>query len=300
MPVYRYQQRHVDIAILSRLVPGSLVLGSQSPSYVDITAPTGSLSDLDEEMGRRGYVRTATDPSSTPTQQVQTDLGVSGLVLLVDEHFFCGQITGGQIGLYNWKSSVSGTGATVAGQTGEIGHPGIIRLEGGTAAAGRAAIMLGDSAFVGNMILTSTQNQIDLSFDVRPRASVAPADLEMIQAGFGMEWTTTGELLNGVYVRFNPASDVFWTLVTANGGARSASAGTVAPAAGSWARLGVRIIYPGGVPTAQLVVNDVAVGAPLTTNFPAAAVGIGCKIDGNAGMTEPLLDVDRARLVQAA
>jgi hypothetical protein len=73
MPVYRYKFSGVSSALLARGVPGSLVVGSSSPFYLDVTATVGAKSDLDEYMGQQGFSYSSQDPTSSPTVQGATE-----------------------------------------------------------------------------------------------------------------------------------------------------------------------------------------------------------------------------------
>jgi len=79
MPVYRYKFSGVSSALLARGVPGSLVVGSSSPFYLDVTATVGAKSDLDEYMGQEGFTYESQDPTSSPTTQgaLESQTGMS-------------------------------------------------------------------------------------------------------------------------------------------------------------------------------------------------------------------------------
>lgn len=310
LQTHRFVRGGVDIGSLAKRLPSGsgLALGTNppSPQYEDVRvddANPNNLLELVEEMGRLGYSYHSLNPVTTPTAQAATALGVGGTgsYKYIDEPFVTGNVDTDEIGLHNWRTNTNGTGADISIVPGELGRPGIIRLGAGTAAAAKADVHIGDSLIGGHFLLNAPQNQWDTYWDVRPGGSFDPTDLEVMQFGFGLEWTLTGQLLNGVLVRYLAGIDTFWTLLCVNAGATSVSAGTTAPALDTWVRLGVRITYPGGVPTAQLMVNGVAEGTPITTNFPTTAQGVGAKIDG-VGSADPeaFVHVDHCEVSQAA
>jgi len=65
MSVFRYKSVGVSLANLQTTVPGSIVLGTYSPSaFIDITASATFKADLDEQMSRYGYQYNSTDPTN--------------------------------------------------------------------------------------------------------------------------------------------------------------------------------------------------------------------------------------------
>lgn len=297
--VYRFLQAHVDIARLLGFVGGAaMTLGSQSPIYFDVTADSTQLNDLSEILGRSGYSLFATDPGTTPTQDTSTALSVAGFDprrILWRDHFITGNAgVSNQFGMMGWKTLTAGTGPDLTITAGTASHPGLARFEAGTSAVARAAIMLGDSAIANTIFIgASTQNQIDTGWVLAPRNTIAATDLERLQVGLGSEWTADAELANGLYWRYTPGTDTFYSLVAANGGARTVRASTTTPVVGTFVRLGAKITFPAGVPTVQAQVNGVDVGAVITTNIPAAAVSPGCMLQSVGGVVlEAMLDLD--------
>lgn len=212
--------------------------------------------------------------------------------VIVADHFLLGAFASGSFGSADWRLSVSGTGAAVS-QAPEAGHPGVARLEGGTAAAGRASVYLGDSAAGGSMLIGG--NAITFEVLVKFTGLLLATDLELAQVGLGLEWTATGELLSGLYVRVVGGLTPKFELVAATAGVRTVATGTTTVLINKWYRVGF-VWTPGGA-GAQLKVNGANEGSAVTTNIPAAAVGVGFKIDG-AGGTEPNLLVDYVTLTQ--
>jgi hypothetical protein len=160
-----------------------------------------------------------------------------------------------------------------------------------------AAAHLGDSIIGGNTFIAGP-NQLEYEALVKLLGSVGVGDLEIAQWGLGLEWTLVGELLNGIYIRIAPATSPNFTLVTANGGVRTAVVGSTAAALNTWYRIGFIVTFPGGIPTVQLRLNGTNQGAPITTNIPTAAVAVGQKIDSSGGGTEPVTHVDYVLAIQ--
>jgi hypothetical protein len=308
LQTHRFRLATPSVSELAKVIVGggTLVAGDDpsTPLFVDYKIDDGNASSLIEltaELSARGFAYEALNPGTTPTAQAATLLGVggTGTKLWVDEDFVTGNVDSDEIGKHGFRATVTGTGSTIAVLPGEVGRTGIIRLDGGTAAAAKAAMHLGETG-AGLFNLGTGQNQWDVYWDVRPQNSILATGVQIIQCGFGLEWTATDELLNGAYVRYLPGTDTFWSLVLANGGTRSVVAGTTSPVLNTWVRAGIRITYPGGVPTAQLMINGAAQGATETANFPTGAMGWGVKIDGIAApVAEGMLDVDRCEVAQA-
>lgn len=297
--VYRYRFDHVDIAKLAKVVPNSPTLSASAPSYVDISVDSAAKSDLDEAMAKLGFAFLSTSPSDTPTAALSTALGATTFDprrILWKDHFVTGNPgTTDKFGSAGWRTQVNGTGPDITIDPGEAGRPGIARMEAGTTAAARAAIYLGDSTLANNIHATGTQNQIDYGWVVRPGGSLLAVNLERLQLGLGSEWSLDAELLNGIYWRYTPVGDTFWTLVTANGGTRTTSVSTVTPTVGTWNHLAVRITYPGGVPTVQGFIDGASAGTAITTNLPAASVSPGLLIQSQGSIVlEAFVDIDEA------
>ncbi len=212
-------------------------------------------------------------------------------VLLYD-HFITGSVLTERMGIYGWVVDVSGTGADLTFLA-EAGHPGILDFGGGSTSAGRAGVYLGNTS-VQNFLLGTTQNQIDLEFLFRVNSTALSAvNLERLCIGFGDTFDAASgtEQTNGIYLEYNPSLSAKMRLVTSNGGTktRTTSSGADVVAA-TWYRVVIRMTYPGGTPTATLLVNGTSV-ASHTTNIPTAGLGIGARLDSNAG-TEPRFQLD--------
>lgn len=192
--------------------------------------------------------------------------------VVIYDHFFSSNIDTDEIGIMGWRTYITGTGAAISFTSTEIGHPGILEIISGTAAAARSGIGLGETTVGGRAAFGDGQNPITSEFLVKMvgAASLLVANLELLQMGFGLEWGVNAELANGIYLRFNPSVSSNWFLVTANGGVRSTSDSGVAVVADTWYRIEI-VVTPGIATSVQLRINGVNVGAPITTNIPASA-----------------------------
>lgn len=200
--------------------------------------------------------------------------------VIVYDHFMTGTTDLDEMGLMGWRIGASGTGAAVGVSAGVAGRPGIVKLQTGTNASGIADFYLGDST-TGSRILLGGTNPIVMEFLVRfpAAADFAGANLESVMLGLGLTWTANAELTDGLYFRFTPGTDSFWSLVAANASTRTVRASTTAPAANSWVRLRVTTTAS----SAQFNLNGVDVGAAITTNLPTTGMGIGVKTLSNGG-----------------
>lgn len=212
------------------------------------------------------------------------------------DDFVTGNLDTDEIGAMGWRDSGAGAGNDMSVLS-DAGHPGIVSLEAGTLGTGRKALFLGSNIAFAGLVVDGSAS-IELEWMVRLSGSIGAADLEMVQFGLGLEWTVAGELLNGVYMRFNPTGDTTFVVVAATAGVRTAEAGTTVVVIDTWYRVGLVISDPGGTPSVQLVVNGSDEGDPVTTNIPAAALGFGVKVDSAGGGTSPAIDVDYAALRQ--
>lgn len=247
--------------------------------------------------GTDGQVLNTNGAAADPTWE---DLPSGPDALIIDEPFTAGNFDTDEIGIYGWKKLATGTGNDVA-IIAEAGHQGIMSLGGGTAAAGRVALFLGGITAVNPAIVGVNQNDISCEFLVRLTGSIGSGDLERVTLGWGDEWDAGAsvEHNNGVWVEFDPSTASSFRLRTGNGGARSGQNGTTTVVIDTWYRVGVQMTYPGGVPTAQLVVNGTSEGSSLTTNITVNAIGFGMRVEaGPSVATESRLDIDRARMVQ--
>lgn len=314
----------------------SEVSAPQPAELVDITATAPSLSDLQEYMTAQGYTLIATDPVATlavaasavvppvtalrESGGTQLNIGaisdgqfmrrsgsnVQGVASTFDvrdvvvwDHFVTSNLDLDELGSAGWRTSVAGTGSGIA-TVGEAGHPGIIQLEGGTVLAGRSGFHLGESAALNNFQLNASQGQIDNEWLIKlvGAGTLSAVNTERVTLGFGDEYDAAGgtEHLNGIYAEFNPSTSAQWLLRTANGGARSSQASGINAVADAWVRIGIRMTYPGGVPTAQLLINGTPVGASLSTNIPTTVTGLGVRIDANS--LNPTMQVDYCLVAQ--
>lgn len=210
--------------------------------------------------------------------------------LVLFDHFQSSNADADEIGLMGWRTYVNGTGAAVD-FTGEVGHPGVLRVSSGTQGAARCAIACGDSAGVGGKIfVTGTQNAITLEMLLKfsGAGSIDSANLEEMIAGFGLEWTGDNTITNGVFLRFAPPGDTNYQLVCVTGGTATVSNSGIAPTANRWDRWEI-VITSGAPSSVQLRQNGVNVGSAVTTNVPSAGLGVGIKLRSAGGANALLL-----------
>lgn len=202
--------------------------------------------------------------------------------VLIWDHFLTSNLSTTSVGSHGWRVSNTGTGSNVT-TVFEDGRPGVIRLTGGTAAAARAALYMGDSSNGTRFVIGSKGGALTFEALIKFPASgdFNAANLERFQLGFGLDWSADTELADGVYCRFTPGVDTNFALVLANGGTRTVQAGITAPAAGVWVRVGI-VITMGATPTAELYINGVSQGSAISTNMPTQ-VSLGMKMQSAGG-----------------
>jgi hypothetical protein len=226
-------------------------------------------------------------------------LSGGGSTPLLEEQFCTSNVVDNTIGALGWRSLGNGTANTIA-VLAVAKHPGVVRLNPGTAALGRRSLHLGQTG-VDLFILTTTGpagNTIRVEWLVRLDAVIA-ATVELVQLGLiaAADFGIAGAVQNGIFVQFSPTASALWRVAAANGGTTSVQAGTTAVAAATWYRVGFVYTDTGSGGSLQLQVNGVNEGSPVTTNIPTAALIPGMKADG-LGVAYNV-DIDRFRLYHA-
>lgn len=332
--VYRYQYVGLNIAKIVKRVPLTPTLGSFGPlNVVDITADTTAKLDLDDAMAIEGYTYLSTNPATTPAQAVAialklretggpTDLTMAAVAdgeflkrvgvnivgaaaggssfdirdVLINEHFIASNMTSLSYASYAWRTGRNAAGANWS-VTGEAGHPGILRLQAGTGANGRAEVHAG----VGfENVIAGGGNPLVFEALVSPRVSVASADVQELLVGIGdANWDTNGvnPLAAGIFLRYQPGADSHWVGVVRSASTETVRASTTAPVSGNWYRLGFTLT-PTGTPSVQFTLNGVNFGAAVTTNIPSSLLSAGVRAASNAGSLNPELWTDYLLLTQ--
>jgi len=246
-----------------------------------------------------GQVLTATGGTAATWQTPSA----SGATPAIEEHFVTSNITNNTIAKLGWRTTGNGTSNALTSSS-IPGHPGVLSMNPGTATAtGKRAIYLGQPAIEGGFLLSTTglAQPLEIEWLIQIRGTVGSASLEMIQLGLAppVEDVTTGLLQNSLCVQFNPGVSTAFRVSATNTGVQSASNGTTVVAVDTWYRVSVEFTDTGAGGSAQLKINGVAEGTPVTTNFPTIALGLFAKIDGQgAGGTDPIVDMDRLRVFQ--
>lgn len=218
---------------------------------------------------------------------------------LIFDHFITSNLANNTLGKHNWSVLVSGTGADLLA-TGEAGHPGIIDFGCGTSSSGRSAIFLGGTSGLTSFLLSTNQNPIDSEWLVRFNAgALLSTSLNRWFMGFGdiFDAASGVELTNGIYIELNPSTSANFVLRTANASIRSSASTSITALANTWYRVGIRVFYPSGVPTAELYINGV-LRATLTTNIPSSSLGIGVRGDPVNTAVEARYQVDYCQVSQ--
>jgi hypothetical protein len=207
---------------------------------------------------------------------------------LVIEHFLSGNHDTDEWALHGWREHRTGTGQNIT-VTGQAGHPGIAKLESGTSLAARCALYLGNTVDGTANVLVGGSNEMIFEAMIRFEDTIGSADVEDYEIGLGGQWG--GDVINdnGVWIRFQPATDTYLSLVCANATVRTVSASDVVPALNTWYRVGFVISDPGGTPSVQMYINGVAKGTPITTNIPSGLIAPGMKIRAAGGSSGSFL-----------
>lgn len=206
--------------------------------------------------------------------------------VFIYEHFMSSNGDTDEMGSMGWRSFVSGSGSTIS-FTGAVDRPGIVLLSGGTATTSRSAIALGDSAGVGGRIFLGGTNPLTLEFMFRfpAAADFAGANLEEMHMGYGLDWIQDASPTNGLFVRYVPGTDSFYTLVATTSGVSTTLVSTVAPSAATWMKFIITYTPSSGLATYSI--DGTAVSGSISTNIPSAGMGIGMKIRAVGTATGP-------------
>lgn len=209
---------------------------------------------------------------------------------LIDEPFALASLLTNRIGSYCWANDTGGTGSAAALLAGVAGHPGIVRLTGGTNASSTAVLHLSDGT-IHTMVLGSGE----ILFRAKFRITGTLSQHARTMIGLGDVLSAAGDQANGVYVRIE-AADTQWQIVSASGGVRSVSSTGVTFASGTWVDIG--FLVNATKTSIQPLVNGVATGTPITTNISAAAMSPFMKTDAVGGGVATPFDVDHYYLRQ--
>lgn len=161
----------------------------------------------------------------------------------------------------------AGAGVTMGVTTGmTAGQVGIIQLETGTGTTARSTAHRGGSStfFSGGV-------HVFEGYIYLPTLSTVTEEY-IVYIGFG-DTTGAGDMSDGAYFKYDRLTSVNWQMCTANGGAgdRTATASSVAVAAGAWLKLRIEVNAAGT--RVDYFVNDANIGN-VTTNIPTTAARI--------------------------
>lgn len=204
--------------------------------------------------------------------------------VFVFDHFLSSNFDTDEMGSMGWRAYATGTGSGIA-FTGVAGAPGVLALNGGTAAAARSGIACGEASLGGKVLMAGT-NPLNLEFRFRfPAAGdFSSVFLESMMMGFGLNWQPDAEETDGLFIRYAPLApilDTNYKLVAVSGGTSTVLASTTAPAAGTWVTF--VITYTPGTGQATWSIDGVPVAGNISTNIPAIGLGVGMKIRCTGG-----------------
>lgn len=199
--------------------------------------------------------------------------------VFVFDHFMSGNVDTDEIGLMGWRLYGTGTGNGIA-FTGLGGCPGVLIINGGTAAAARCAIALGEASLGGKVVLAGPAPiRLEFLFRFPTAADFSILNLESMIMGFGLDWAGDAEQTEGLFVRYAPLapmSDTTYKLVSVTGGVATVLASTLAPAAGVFNRF--TIVYTPSTGRATLEINGTPIAGDISTNIPVGGLGVGMKM----------------------
>lgn len=191
-----------------------------------------------------------------------------------------------EIGVYGWRTEVSGSGAESIRAPGNLANPGIFRISTGTAANARSSMTLGTQGR--QPIIVGGGNIMYRTFIIF-RSSDFAAN-EGFQFGLGDPVEGAGIVnSDGIYFeKLGADTNLHLVCRSANVETREDLGQSLTDA------LGLRIefeINAAGT-SVQAKINGTNAGSAITTNIPSAAIGPFYKADGASGGANTQLDID--------
>jgi hypothetical protein len=202
----------------------------------------------------------------------------------------------GTSGQGGWDELDSGTNASAVGLS-EAGHPGIVRLDPGTTAAGYSGVghaLNAGSVSTSGITVGGGQIEIDVVFRF---ASLPVVTTDECFSRFGLASEITGVPADGVYLTgiFDGST---YKIVTASRVASvtttSAAAGGFAPSAGVWYH--ARLVINSAGTSVEGFIDGVSVGS--VSGLTTAAMIEFCQMAKSTGTTEIYLDIDLYKIKQ--
>jgi hypothetical protein len=236
-------------------------------------------------------------PKTTVTLYLQSNATANGTWTFEENHLnktlyqilwddFNSPTTAGET---NWTVTTAGGGgvAITVQATASSNNVGVIRLNSGTAAAGRASLHKGNISYLIGAGFHYFETYVNI-------ATLSTAtDEYSLRIGWG-DQTGAGDMVDGVYFEYDRLNSVNWRIKTSNNSTRTATSTGTAVATG-WVKLAIEI--SGNGTRVDYFINGTNVGN-ITTNIPTGAnrnTDLLLKIERSAATATRTLDIDYIR-----
>ncbi len=161
-------------------------------------------------------------------------------------------------GRNGWAQSTSGGSTYTAG--GGATNPGLITVDTGATATGRAAVTLGTSLWLfGGGAVT---------YESLVRIPTLSDGTNTFTCAFGLSDSVTGEAVDGVYFLYDTAGSANWIFKSSNNSVRTTITSTVAVAANTWVKLKFVVDSTGA--NVEAFINGASIGTN-SANIPTGS-----------------------------
>jgi len=205
---------------------------------------------------------------------------------------------GSVAGNLNWQTVSAGSGSGFAivatGVDPLLNAAGVVQLNAGTSASGRACIHRGTANYLASL------GTLEQEWRILPLNLSTPTQRYSLRIGFG-DTVAAGDHVDGAYFEYDDSQGLTWRCCTASNSSRTKNAGAVLVTNQAFTHLRIRLMPL----AAEFYING-ALAQILTTNLPTGAgrhFGVAAKLEksiGNGVNQALLIDYYRQFLYFAA
>lgn len=212
----------------------------------------------------------------------QRTITFRGRVWRIDE--FCTFLNNSFVGELNFQ--IGGTGTEVVSATAATaGHIGVVNLATGAAGAGNSCYIYEVGVANGGMVMANQVEYMAWLVHIPTITTIS------VMAGIGQDISTDTTFgTNGVFFRFNPATNANWQFITRSASTNTTITTTQAVAANTWYLL--ECFYDG---TQWTPVVNGTTNTASSTNIPTTAVNLGASVTTNAAASRSV-NIDRLEM----
>lgn len=212
----------------------------------------------------------------------QRTITFRGRVWRIDE--FCTFLNNSFVGELNFQ--IGGVGTEVVSATAATaGHIGVVNLATGAAGAGNSCYIYEVGVANGGMVMANQVEYMSWLVHIPTITTIS------VMAGIGQDISTDTTFgTNGVFFRFNPATNANWQFITRSASTNTTITTTQAVAANTWYLL--ECFYDG---TQWTPVVNGTTNTASSTNIPTTAVNLGASVTTNAAASRSV-NIDRLEM----